>query len=135
MRKNINAEESKTNIESIRNYQNWTYQNHEVAALRELEAHVIQKYMEDEKKSMKFIVGNKSLAVDLEDANSPEVQVALLTDRIKHLTGHMQTHKKDFHSRHGLLVLVGRRRRLLNYLKSKSVERYTNLIQKLELRR
>jgi small subunit ribosomal protein S15 len=68
------------------------------------------------------------------DTGSPEVQVALLTDRIRHLTGHMQTHKKDFHSRQGLLVLVGRRRRLLAYLKSESVSRYENLIKKLGLR-
>lgn len=52
------------------------------------------------------------------DTGSPEVQVALLTDRINHLTSHMQTHKKDFHTLRGLLVLVGRRRRLLNYLKN-----------------
>lgn len=68
------------------------------------------------------------------DTGSPEVQIALLTARIKHLTGHMQTHKKDFHSRTGLLVMVGRRRRLLAYLKRESVARYTNLIQKLGLR-
>lgn len=68
------------------------------------------------------------------DTGSSEVQIALLTDRIRHLTGHMQTHKKDFHSRQGLLVLVGRRRRLLAYLKRKDVSRYENLIQKLGLR-
>lgn len=68
------------------------------------------------------------------DTGSPEVQVALLTGRIRHLTGHMQNHKKDFHSRHGLLVLVGRRRRLLAYLKHKDVTRYETLIQKLGLR-
>lgn len=69
------------------------------------------------------------------DTGSPEVQVALLTARINHLTEHLKTHKKDHHSRRGLLQLVGRRRRLLNYLQRDDVERYRSLIQRLGLRR
>ncbi len=69
------------------------------------------------------------------DTGSPEVQVALLTDRINHLTEHLRTHKKDHHSRRGLLMLVGQRRRLLDYLRGTDVERYRALIAKLGLRR
>lgn len=69
------------------------------------------------------------------DTGSPEVQVALLTERINYLTEHFRTHKKDHHSRRGLLKLVGRRRRLLAYLKSTSVERYQATIKALGLRR
>ena len=69
------------------------------------------------------------------DTGSPEVQIALLTDRIKHLTAHMQVHKKDFHSQRGLLMLVGRRRRLLDYVKKNDVERYRRIIAELGLRR
>jgi small subunit ribosomal protein S15 len=69
------------------------------------------------------------------DTGSPEVQVALLTQRIRHLTEHMRTHKHDFHSRRGLLQMVGRRRRLLKYLQKKDVERYRTLIARLGLRR
>jgi len=69
------------------------------------------------------------------DTGSPEVQVAVLTERIKNLTEHLQTHKKDFHSRRGLLVMVGQRRRLLDYVKGKDTSRYTGLIQRLGLRR
>ena len=69
------------------------------------------------------------------DTGSPEVQVALLTGRIEQLTGHFKVHKKDHHSRRGLLQLVNRRRSLLDYLKSKEVERYKALIEKLGLRR
>lgn len=69
------------------------------------------------------------------DTGSPEVQVALLTARIIHLTEHLQTHKKDHHSRRGLLQLVGRRRRLLNYLHRTDIDRYRSLIQRLGLRR
>lgn len=69
------------------------------------------------------------------DTGSPEVQVALLTDRITHLTEHLKVHKKDHHSRRGLLMLVGRRRRLLDYLASIDVERYRALIAELGLRR
>ena len=69
------------------------------------------------------------------DTGSPEVQVALLTERITNLTEHLKTHAKDFHSRRGLLMLVGRRRRLLDYLKAKDNARYTALIGRLNLRR
>jgi small subunit ribosomal protein S15 len=69
------------------------------------------------------------------DTGSPEVQVALLTERINHLTEHLKAHTKDHHSRRGLLVLVGRRRRLLDYLRRNDVERYRSLIAKLGLRR
>jgi small subunit ribosomal protein S15 len=69
------------------------------------------------------------------DTGSAEVQVAVLTARIQHLTEHMREHKHDFHSRRGLLKLVGRRRRLLKYLQKKDVERYRTLIGRLGLRR
>ena len=69
------------------------------------------------------------------DPGSTEVQVAILTTRINNLTEHLKTHKKDFHSRRGLLVMVGQRRRLLDYLNSNSNERYTDLIKSLGLRR
>ncbi len=69
------------------------------------------------------------------DTGSPEVQVALLTDRINHLTEHFKTHAKDFHSRRGLLKLVGQRRRLLDYLKKKDLNRYRGLIKELGIRR
>ncbi len=68
------------------------------------------------------------------DTGSPEVQVALLTQRIAHLTDHMREHKHDFHTQRGLLMLVGKRRRLLNYLKRQDVERYRSLIATLGLR-
>ena len=69
------------------------------------------------------------------DTGSPEVQVALLTERINHLTEHLRFHNKDHHSRRGLLMLVGKRRRLLGYLRNQDVERYRSLIAKLGLRR
>ncbi|MDR2573729.1 MAG: 30S ribosomal protein S15 [Desulfovibrio sp.] len=69
------------------------------------------------------------------DTGSPEVQVALLTARIEGLTGHFKVHKKDFHSRTGLLKLVGQRRNMLNYLKKKDIQRYRALIEKLGLRK
>lgn len=69
------------------------------------------------------------------DTGSPEVQVALLSERISGLTEHLKTHAKDFHSRRGLLMLVGRRRRLLDYLKKKNQKRYETLIGRLSLRR
>lgn len=69
------------------------------------------------------------------DTGSPEVQVAQLTSRIKHLTAHMQAHKKDFATQRGLLMLVGKRRRLLDYLRREDVARYQSLIQELGLRR
>ena len=69
------------------------------------------------------------------DTGSPEVQVALITERIAYLTEHLKIHAKDFHSRRGLLMLVGRRRRLLDYLKKTDNERYTTVIGRLGLRR
>jgi small subunit ribosomal protein S15 len=69
------------------------------------------------------------------DTGSPEVQIALLTRRINHLTEHLREHKHDHHSRRGLLMLVGQRRRLLNYLQAKDLDRYRGLIQELGLRR
>ncbi len=69
------------------------------------------------------------------DTGSPEVQIALLTQRIAHLTEHLKTHKKDHHSRRGLLIMVGKRRRLLNYVKNKDVHRYRTIIGDLGLRR
>ncbi|WP_043813718.1 30S ribosomal protein S15 [Desulfarculus baarsii] len=69
------------------------------------------------------------------DTGSPEVQVALLSERIKYLTEHFKTHKKDHHSRRGLLKLVGQRRRLLNYLKHKDIERYRSVIKELGIRK
>ncbi|HJP14998.1 MAG: 30S ribosomal protein S15 [Nitrospinota bacterium] len=69
------------------------------------------------------------------DTGSPEVQVAILTERITYLTDHFKTHKKDHHSRRGLLKLVGQRRRLLDYLKDKDISRYRTLIQRLGIRR
>ena len=69
------------------------------------------------------------------DTGSTEVQVALLTQRINHLNEHLREHKKDHHSRRGLLMLVGQRRRLLNYLQRRDLERYRGLIQELGLRR
>lgn len=69
------------------------------------------------------------------DTGSPEVQIALLTARIEGLTSHFKIHKKDFHSRTGLLKLVGQRRKLLNYLKNKNIQRYRALIEKLGLRK
>jgi len=69
------------------------------------------------------------------DTGSPEVQVAILSERITYLTGHFKTHAKDHHSRRGLIKLVGQRRRLLNYLKNKDIDRYRTLIEQLGLRR
>jgi len=69
------------------------------------------------------------------DTGSPEVQIAILTERITYLTDHFKTHKKDHHSRRGLLKIVGHRRRLLDYVKGKDVERYKVIISKLGIRR
>ncbi len=69
------------------------------------------------------------------DTGSPEVQIALLTERITNLTEHFKVHKKDHHSRRGLLKLVGQRRRLLDYLKRKNIERYRTIIDKLGIRK
>lgn len=69
------------------------------------------------------------------DTGSPEVQIALLTERIKHLTEHLKVHAKDHHSRRGLLMLVGRRRRMLDYVRKMDVERYRKIVADLGLRR
>ncbi len=69
------------------------------------------------------------------DTGSPEVQIAVLTERIANLTEHLKTHKKDFHSRRGLLVMVGQRRRLLDYVKAKDKARYEGILERLSLRR
>ena len=69
------------------------------------------------------------------DTGSPEVQIGLLTHRIQYLTEHLKVHKKDHHSRRGLLMLVGRRRRLLNYVKNNDVQRYRSILETLGLRR
>ena len=69
------------------------------------------------------------------DTGSPEVQIAILSERIRNLTEHLQTHKKDVHSRRGLLVMVGQRRRLLDYLHNTDVSRYTAVTKKLKLRK
>ena len=77
----------------------------------------------------------KTYATKAGDTGSPEVQVAILSERIKSLTEHLKGHTKDNHSRRGLLVMVGKRRRMLDYLKSKSTDRYESLITRLGLRR
>ncbi len=77
----------------------------------------------------------KDNATSKGDTGSPEVQVAILTERIRNLTEHFRTHKKDNHSRRGLLKMVSQRRRLLDYVKSKDVNRYSDLIKKLGIRR
>jgi small subunit ribosomal protein S15 len=77
----------------------------------------------------------KEFATKDGDTGSPEVQVALLSERIKNLTEHLTGHSKDFHSRRGLLMMVGQRRRLLEYLKSRNTGRYEKLIDRLDLRR
>ena len=77
----------------------------------------------------------KEYATDEGDTGSPEVQVAVLTKRIKDLTEHLKDHKHDHHSRRGLLILVGQRRRLLGYLQGVDINRYRNLIERLGLRR
>jgi ribosomal protein S15, bacterial/organelle len=77
----------------------------------------------------------KEYANDDGDTGSPEVQVAILSERIRNLTEHLKVHKKDFHSRRGLLMMVGQRRRLLDYLKRKPGGRYERLVERLGLRR
>ena len=85
---------------------------------KEMKAEIIEKYKRDEK-----------------DTGSPEVQIALLTERINELTEHLKVHKKDNHSRRGLLKMVGKRRNLLNYLAKKDVNRYREIVAKLGLRK
>lgn len=87
--------------------------------------------MDKEKKTE--IISNYALHEG--DTGSPEVQVAILTERINHLTEHLKTHKNDHHSRRGLLMMVGRRRGLLDYLASIDVERYRTLIARLNIRK
>ena len=87
--------------------------------------------MDKEKKTE--IIGKYAVAKG--DTGSPEVQIALLTERINHLNEHLKIHKKDHHSRRGLLKMVGKRRGLLNYLKKKDIERYREVIKSLELRK
>lgn len=77
----------------------------------------------------------KEYAIKAGDTGSPEVQVAVLTERINNLTEHLKMHKKDHHSRRGLLIMVGQRRRLLDYTKQKAAVRYESLIKRLSLRR
>jgi small subunit ribosomal protein S15 len=79
------------------------------------------------------IIGNHKRGE--QDTGSPEVQIALLSQRIAYLTEHFRTHKKDFHSRRGLLRLVGQRRRLLDYLRSRDVDRYRSVIKELNIRK
>ena len=88
--------------------------------------------MLDEEKKREIIAGFQTHEGD---TGSPEVQVALLSGRIEYLTEHFKTHKKDHHSRRGLLKLVGQRRNMLDYLKKKDIERYRELIKRLGLRR
>ena len=85
---------------------------------KEAKASIIEKYKRDEK-----------------DTGSPEVQIALLTERINELTEHLKVHKKDNHSRRGLLKMVGKRRNLLNYLSKKDINRYREIVDKLGLRK
>ncbi len=77
----------------------------------------------------------KSFKLHETDTGSPEVQIALLTNRIVYLTEHLKIHKKDHHSRRGLLMLVGKRRRLLNYVKNKDVKRYRGIIEAVGMRK
>ncbi len=88
-----------------------------MAVTKERKAELVAKYGKDEK-----------------DSGSADVQVALLTERIKGLTEHMKTHPKDFHTRRGLLMLVGKRRRLLSYIKARDIEQYRALIKSLGIR-
>lgn len=84
----------------------------------------------DKKKKQKII---KDTRIHDADTGSPEVQIALLSEKITKLSDHLKSHKKDVHSRRGLLQMVGKRRRLLSYLKAKGEERYTSLVEKLEI--
>ncbi len=85
------------------------------------------------KEKKREIIENYKIHED--DNGSPEVQIALLTENIKELTEHLKVHSKDFHSRRGLFIMVGQRRRLLNYLKKYHVDRYFSVIEKLGLRK
>ncbi|HDQ88609.1 MAG TPA: 30S ribosomal protein S15 [candidate division WWE3 bacterium] len=85
-----------------------------------------------QKETKQKIIGDNK--VHASDTGSPEVQIAILTERISQLSDHLKTHKKDNHSRRGLLQMVGKRRRLMAYLKGKDSSRYVNLVKKLSLR-
>ena len=89
---------------------------------------------------MAFEKGKKKKIIDNfkiheKDSGSPEVQIAILSERINYLTGHLKTHKKDHHSRRGLIKLVGKRRRHLDYLKDRNLERYRSICERLNLRK
>lgn len=89
---------------------------------------------------MVLLSDRKKIVIDThkvhnQDTGSAQVQIALLTERINLLTGHFKNHKKDFHSRRGLLMLVGKRRRLLSYIKKKDISKYQELLEKLNLRK
>jgi small subunit ribosomal protein S15 len=86
-----------------------------------------------ERQKKQDIIG--TFKVHEKDSGSPEVQIALLSERIRYLTEHFKTHKKDHHSRRGLLKMVGRRRKLLDYLKGKDKERYAKIIEQLRIRK
>ncbi len=77
----------------------------------------------------------KKFGKDEKDSGRPEVQIALLTERINDLTSHFESHKKDHHSRRGLMMMVGKRRRLLDYLMKKDIERYRTIIKELNIRK
>ena len=77
----------------------------------------------------------KEYAVNANDTGSPDVQVAILSERINNLTEHLKNHSKDYHSRRGLLMMVGQRRRLLDYIKRKEAKRYEDIVNRLGLRR
>ena len=86
-----------------------------------------------DEKGKKIII--KKFQVHETDTGSTDVQVALLTNRINNLTGHLKVHKKDHHSRRGLLILIGRRKKLLDYMKSRDSKKYKDLIEKLNIRK
>ena len=88
--------------------------------------------MQSKEAKEKIIKDNRTHA---KDTGSPEVQIALITNKINYLTEHFASHKKDFHSRTGLMRMVGRRKRLLEYLKKQDIKRYESLIKKLKLRK
>ena len=88
--------------------------------------------MQSKEEKEKIVKDNR---IHSKDTGSPEVQIAIITDRINYLTEHFSTHDKDFHSRTGLMKLVGQRKRLLEYLKQQDVKRYESLIKKLKLRK
>jgi small subunit ribosomal protein S15 len=99
---------------------------------------VIERYEEDFRVTLSTIQKSGIIADNRRhdaDTGSPEVQIAILSERINYLTEHFKTHPKDHHSRRGLMMLVGQRRRLLDYLKGKDVKRYRGLIEKLGLRK